>query len=76
MILDSFDARTLIKMDAALDRACARHPEGTDHGLRAFVAENLMRCAQSGRTTPGALAEAAEAALARWTLMSRESDAS
>jgi hypothetical protein len=54
-------------MEVALDRICKGRPEGENHALRAFIAEALVACARKGQTTLGALTEAGEAALARWT---------
>ncbi|MGY3618300.1 hypothetical protein [Bradyrhizobium sp. USDA 10063] len=68
MIFESFDRRTLANMQAALDRVCEGRPACADHGLRSFIAESLVRCAGNGQTTIGALMEAGEAALARWTV--------
>ena len=67
MIFDRFDGRTLANMEVALDRICKGGPEGEDHELRSFIADSLVQCAKKGRTTLGALAEAGEAALARWS---------
>jgi hypothetical protein len=65
MIEGSFDARTLACMNVALDRVCEHTPLGEQHEVRERVAQGVIRCAKSGRTTLGALIEAGEHALAR-----------
>jgi hypothetical protein len=65
MIEGSFDARTLAYMNVALDRVCEHTPLGEQHDVRERVAQGIVRCAKSGRTTLGALIEAGERALVR-----------
>jgi hypothetical protein len=65
MIEGSFNARTLACMNVALDRVCEHTPLGEQHEVRERVAQGIIRCAKSGRTTLGALIEAGECALAR-----------
>jgi hypothetical protein len=65
MIEGSFDARTLAYMNVALHRVCERAPLGEQHDVRERVAQGIIRCAKSGRTTLGALIEGGERALAR-----------
>lgn len=65
MIEGSFDARTLACMNAALDRVCEHTPLGEQHEVRERVAQGIIRCAKSGRTTLEALIEAGERAVAR-----------
>jgi transposase len=65
MIEGSFDARTLARMNVALDRVCEHTPLGDQHEVRERVAEGIIRCAKSGRTALGALIEAGKRALAR-----------
>ena len=65
MIEGDFDSRTLANMNVALDRVCGRSPIGEHHELRKHVAQSIIRCAKSGRTTLGALTEAGERALTR-----------
>ena len=66
LIEEDFDSQTLANMNVALDRVCQRRPDGEDHELRKFVAEQIIRCAKMGRRTLGAFTEAGERALARW----------
>lgn len=72
MILDSFDRRTLANMEVVLERVCSGRPAGEDHELRSFVADSLVRCAKSGKTTLGALTEAGQAAIARFGVSQRK----
>jgi hypothetical protein len=66
MIIEgSFDSRTLANMEVALDRICGKTPSGEQHEVRKRVAEAIVRCARSGRTTLGALTEAGKKALCR-----------
>ena len=65
MIEGSFDARTLANMNVALHRVCEHVPLGEQHDVRERVAQGIIRCAKSGRTTLGALIEGGERALAR-----------
>jgi hypothetical protein len=65
MIEGDFDSRTLANMNVALDRACRRSPIGEQHELRRRVAQALVRCAKSGKTTLSALTEAGERELRR-----------
>ena len=65
MIEGSFDARTLAYMNVALDRVCEHTPLGEQHDVRERVAQGIIGCAKSGRTTLGALIEAGERALVR-----------
>ena len=65
MIEGSFNARTLACMNVALDRVCEHTPLGEQHEVRERVAQGIIRCAKSCRTTLGALIEAGERALAR-----------
>jgi hypothetical protein len=65
MIDGSFDRRTLANMEVALDRVCAKTPRGETHEFRKRVAEAILRCARSGKTTLGALTEAGERVRAR-----------
>jgi hypothetical protein len=65
VIEGSFDARTLACMNVALDRVCEHTPLGEQHEVRERVAQGIIRCAKSGRTTLGAFIEAGERALVR-----------
>ena len=46
-----FNERTQANMDVVLEEACADLPNGGDHESRKFIAEQLIQCARSGRTT-------------------------
>jgi hypothetical protein len=46
-----FNERTQANMDVVLEEACAELPNGGDHESRKFIAEQLIQCARSGRTT-------------------------
>jgi hypothetical protein len=48
-----FDERTQASMDVVLEEVCAELPNGGDHESRKFIAEQLIQCARSGRTTLG-----------------------
>jgi len=63
MIEGSFDARTLVCMNIALDQVCEHTPLGEQHEVRERVAQGIIRCGKSGRTTLGAFIEAGERAL-------------
>ena len=65
MIAEHFDIRTRINMKLALDRVCRNRPGGEDHRFRRSVAENIIRCALTGRTGMGQLVDAGERAMAR-----------
>lgn len=63
MIEGDFDRWTLANMNAALDEVCRRMPHGEQHAVRKRVARHILKCAKSGRTTPGELIEAGKRAL-------------
>jgi hypothetical protein len=65
MISEHFDIHTRINMKLALDRVCRNRPAGEDHDFRRSVAENIIRCALTGRTGIGQLADAGERATIR-----------
>ncbi|UPT83455.1 hypothetical protein HAP41_0000023710 [Bradyrhizobium barranii subsp. apii] len=65
MISEHFDTRTRINMKLALDRVCRNRPVGEDHCFRRSVAENIIRCALTGRTGIGQLVDAGELAVIR-----------
>jgi hypothetical protein len=65
MIDGSFDPRTLANMEVALDRVCANTPKGEEYAVRKPIAQAILRCARSGRTTLGALTQAGERVRAR-----------
>lgn len=62
MISEHFDTRTRINMKLALDRVCRDRADGKDHRFRRSVAENIIRCALTGRTGIGQLVDAGERA--------------
>ena len=64
MTVASFNPRTLANMTVALDRVCEQFPIGKQE-VRKWVAESILQCANSGKTTLGALTEAGERALAQ-----------
>jgi hypothetical protein len=65
MIEGDFNSRTLVNMNIALERVCRNTPLGEQHDVRKRVAQGLLQCVRSGKTTLGALTEAGERALAR-----------
>jgi hypothetical protein len=58
-----FSERTQANMDVVLEEVCAELPNGGDHESRKFIAEQLIQCARSGRTTLGELMYAARRAI-------------
>jgi hypothetical protein len=58
-----FSERTQANMDVMLEEVCAELPNGGDHESRKFIAEQLIQCARSGRTTLGELMYAARRAI-------------
>ena len=65
MIDEKFDARTLASMTVALNRVCDENARGEDHQVRKRVARQIIKCAQSGKTTLGELLAAGRRALIR-----------
>ena len=66
MISESFDPRTLSKMEIALDRACLILPAGSDiHRVRRIIAGKILECAHRGDKTLGGLTAAGYAAATR-----------
>jgi hypothetical protein len=65
MIEGNFDSRTFANMNVALDRVCQRRPDGESYKVRKLVAQRIIRCAKSGKTSLGELVEAGESALTR-----------
>jgi hypothetical protein len=50
------DERTTANLDVVLENACRSLPNGGgDHDSRKFIAKRLLRAAQQGKTTLGAL---------------------
>ena len=63
MISESFDSRTLAKMEIALDRACLILPAGSDmHRIRRIIAGKILECAHRGEKTLSGLTAAGYAA--------------
>jgi hypothetical protein len=58
-----FDERTQANMDVVLEEVCAELPNGGVHESRKFIAEQLIQCARSGRTTFGELMYTARRAI-------------
>jgi hypothetical protein len=58
-----FSERTQANMDVVLEEVCAELPNGGDHESRKFIAEQLIQCARSGRTTLGELMYTARRAI-------------
>jgi hypothetical protein len=65
MIEGGFDERVIVNMSIALDRVCEHTPHGEEHDVRKRIAQGIVRCARSGKTTVGALTDAGERALVR-----------
>jgi hypothetical protein len=63
MIEGKFDSKTLAIMGMALDQVCEKAPRGEKHPVRKRIARQIIRCAQSGRTTLTELTAAGQSAL-------------
>ncbi|WP_454621544.1 hypothetical protein [Bradyrhizobium cenepequi] len=63
MIEGKFDSKTLAIMNAALDRICEQTQHGERHSVRKRIARQIVRCAESGKTTLAELIAAGERAL-------------
>ena len=61
--MDEFDERIQANLDVVLEEVCAALPGGGDHESRKYVAEQLIQCARSGRTTLGELMYTARRAI-------------
>jgi hypothetical protein len=62
--MQKFDDRTNANLAVVLDRACRDLPNcGGDHESRKFIAKRLLRAAQHGKRTLGALEIVARHAL-------------
>ncbi|MEK9278054.1 MULTISPECIES: hypothetical protein [unclassified Bradyrhizobium] len=59
--------RTKANMDVVLEETCRQLPHGGDHDSRRFIAEHLIKAAQSGHATLGELGIVARRALAELT---------
>ncbi|KRR10519.1 hypothetical protein [Bradyrhizobium valentinum] len=63
MIIDTFDRRTMARMEVALERACLLLPTGSEkHNARRIVASKIIECANRGETSLSRLSEAGYAA--------------
>ena len=63
MITDTFDRRTIAKMEVALERACLLIPAGSEeHDARRIIASKIIECANRGDVTLSRLTEAGYAA--------------
>jgi len=51
MIEGRYDSRTLANMNVALDRVFEKAAHGEDYAVRKRVAKQIIRCANSGKTT-------------------------
>jgi hypothetical protein len=68
MITDTFDRRTLARMEVALERACLLLPTGSEkHNARRIIASKIIECANRGDATLSRLTEAAYAAAMQLT---------
>ena len=62
--MQKLDERTTANLDVVLDNVCRSLPNnGGDHDSRKFIAKRLLRAAQQGKTTLGALKAVARQAL-------------
>jgi hypothetical protein len=63
MIIDTFDRRTIAKMEVALERACMLLPtDGEKHRARRIIAGKIIECANRGDATLSRLTEVGYAA--------------
>jgi hypothetical protein len=65
MIEGRFDSRTLANMNVALDRICEKTADGERHSVRKRIARQIIKCAQSGKTTLADLTAAGKRALGK-----------
>ena len=63
MIEGDFDRWTLTNMDAALEEVCRNVPRGEEHAVRKRIAQPIIKCAKSGKTTLSELTAAGQHAL-------------
>ena len=63
MITETFDRKTIAKMEVALERACALLPAASEkHSTRRIIAGKLIECAKCGDASLIELTEAGYAA--------------
>ena len=75
IITESFDRKTLVAMEVALDRACEGLGSTSEqHDARRHIASGILECALRGDRTLGALTDAGRAAAMRARSMDRVSD--
>jgi hypothetical protein len=65
MIEGTFDARTLARMNLALDRVCKTIVDGEAHSVRKRVARRIIKCARRGKTSVEDLTSAGQRAVTR-----------
>lgn len=66
MLIDgAFESRVLANMNAALDRVCEQAARGQEHSVRKRVANEIIKCARSGKTALDDLMEAGRRGLAK-----------
>ena len=59
MISETFDRRTMAKMEVALERACLLLPADSEkHKARRIIASKIIECANRGDATLAGLTEA------------------
>ncbi len=59
MIAETFDRRTMAKMEVALERACLLLPAGSEkHNARRIIANKIIEYANRGDTTLASLTDA------------------
>jgi hypothetical protein len=61
--MSEFDEGVQANMDVVLEEICAELPNGGDHESRKFIADHLIQCVRSGKTTLGDLMYPARRAL-------------
>jgi hypothetical protein len=62
--MQKFDERTTSNLNVVLDNVCRGLPNsGGDHDSRKFIAKRMLRAAQQGKRTLGALEAVARQAL-------------
>jgi hypothetical protein len=66
-LLSDLNQRTQTDMDVVLELVCRELPHGGRHEERKYIAERLIECAGSGRTTLGDLQIVARRALLDFT---------
>jgi hypothetical protein len=72
MITDTFDRRTIAKMEVALERACLLLPIGSEkHSARRIIASKIIECANRGDATLSRLTEVGYAAAMQLTASGR-----